>query len=315
MPTVFTRYVTWVSRGKRNHGSSAFDITPPLIGDAVTQYAGYAPPALSWTDMHGNHDANFAFWSVTGASDGPQVFTDNQVSAHVGTSPIHATAWYIPAGGPSFSRELTGIIIDAFDVGLGAFVDDDFVDVTSDPSLTTQANDEGFVPTGAAEDVEARTPVHADPFTHWLVIPANGEKVTYRDVFAAVKTDAFAFAFYQPTKIDLSYRPPDEILSVEYTAGVANDGLGYQFPRGSGGPGRPVPPQGPLFVRQLTAGLALADLGSVVDAELRGALSRIATAQIESSARNIVLSIERRERAALAVNGEPGPAAIPEPIA
>src|SRR5579862_2431209 len=129
MPNVHTRYVTWVSRGKRHHGSAAIDITTPT--DSILQSGGdyqpWAASQISWNDSSGQQTGYFAFWSFTGTADGSLVSTAASPKVNVGNDAINAIAWYIPAGdgggGP-------GLFIDAFDVDIGNFVDDDFVTVT-----------------------------------------------------------------------------------------------------------------------------------------------------------------------------------------
>ncbi|MDB5069980.1 MAG: hypothetical protein JWM87_1091 [Candidatus Eremiobacteraeota bacterium] len=304
MPKVYTRYVTWISRGKRHHGSAAIDLTPPLPpGDPATTWPLFANPSAMWSDMDGDHTAKFAFWSITGAKNGAYVSTNDSILIAVGKSDIHATAWYIPEGGGGDGGP--GLTIDAFDTYQGTFVDDDFVDVVTDPSLTSQANNEGWVPTAAAEDVRAYDQLastHA-PFVNWLVIPAGGEMVMVRDLDAAAQSSAIAFAFYLPTHERAPHGgsgfhlvdPPARSTWVSW--GVMVDGGG---PTGNG----PVDPLGPLYQR-LAAGFALAETVSLVEHHLRGPLSLIATGQIESAARHITRAIEARAHQPVArdVNG------------
>jgi hypothetical protein len=299
MPTAYTRYVTWISRGKRHHGSTSMDVIPPIANDPKTMFSSFAAPSMGWNDMNGDlQTGKFAFWSVTGASDGPFVSTQNTVHAGVGSSDIHATAWYIPEGGGGPGGP--GLTIDAFDVALGNFVDDDFVDVVSDPALTLQANNDGFVPTVSAEDVRSYTAIHSVPFEDWTVIPMpDGETVSARDLEAAPNTSAIAFAFYQPAKKGSSGRRFDVTVPSESTWvswGVMVDGGG---PTGRG----PVDPWGPL-IRQLAAGLALADAVSMVERDLRAPLADLAARQVESSARNIARSIELHAEQPLAIGAQ-----------
>jgi hypothetical protein len=93
-----------------------------------------------------------------------------------------------------------GLLIDAFDVDLGDFSDADFVDVISDPTLTAAANEEGFVPTGSAnEDVRAYMNVDGVvPFTDWeMFMPDAGVTATRRDLIGQKAHNTVAFAFYQ----------------------------------------------------------------------------------------------------------------------
>src|SRR5881227_3076456 len=81
MPKAFTRVVTWISRGKRRHGSAVDDIVPPQhsnMSAGDTFQPNWAAPSISWVDgNHRSHTANFAFWSVTGGIGGAIVTTQN----------------------------------------------------------------------------------------------------------------------------------------------------------------------------------------------------------------------------------------------
>src|SRR5690348_836037 len=125
MPTVHTRYVTWLSRGRRGHGTAAADIVPPLATAAANggTYQAWASPSIAWDG--GQHTASFAFWSVTGGADGAFVTTDPSLSVPVANGDVAATAWYLPGGGGGGNGG-PGVFVDAFDVNLGTFVDDDF---------------------------------------------------------------------------------------------------------------------------------------------------------------------------------------------
>jgi hypothetical protein len=285
MPTAHTRYVTWISRGKRHHGSSAADITTPLTSDPQTMYSEFAPPSMMWSDGNGPHNAKFAFWSVTGAADGPHVTTQNQVHVPVGSTEINATAWYIPEGG---GPGTPGVLIDAFDVGLGNFVDDDFVEVLPDGGLTAGANNDGFVPTAKPEDVRAYTGIHNVPFLDWTVIPdPDNEAVNNRDLQTAVKTNSVAFAFYQqPSGVGQQLNPPNVPAESTWVSfGVMVDGGG---PTGRG----PVDPWNP-FLTQMAAGFALGNAVSKFDKQLQGAISDIASRQITLAAAGLAGQVEK----------------------
>ena len=109
---------------------------------------------------------------------------------------MSAIAWYIPTGGDG----PPGVMIDAFDVNQGNFVDDDFVDFVSDPSMTFVANDEGWVPTASPADIRAFTSIHAVPFADWTVV-LGSEAINDVDLDAAQNTFAVAFAFYKTPSI------------------------------------------------------------------------------------------------------------------
>jgi hypothetical protein len=278
MPNVHTRYVVWESRGYRHkNGSGALDITTPGntgVGDG-SPYAAYAFPEGSWTDLNGPHTAYFAFWSVVGGASGPMFSTDPDLTVTAGSSDMQATAWYIEGGGGGGPA----LLIDAFDVDIGDFVLDDFVNVVTDPSLTAEANLDGIVPTTTTtEDVRAYTSIRAVPFDQWLVVEGT-EPVTAEDLSGVQDTTAIAFAMYQSTG-GVVVPPIPNIADVTWVSwGVTVDGGGLT---GRG----PVPPWNP-FVRELAAGLALADSAATVDQSLRSAVLRLAADQVKLAAGNI----------------------------
>jgi hypothetical protein len=280
MPSVHTRYVTWVSRRRRHHGGTAEDLVAPLTTTAASggAYQAWAPPVISWNGHE--HTAAFAFWSTTGGSDGAFVSTDPSLTVPIGGGDVAATAWYLPGGG---NGNGPGIDIDAFDVNLGDFVDDDFVDVVSDPSLTAAANEDGWVPTNSAQDVRAYGSIHAVPFAEWTVV-AGSENVSYVDLQAAAQSYAVAFAFYQsPVRHLGPLRQYEEGTWVSW--GVKVDAGG---PTGHG----PVPPWTP-FIRELAAGFALAETATQLHPELRANVLRLAAEQVQGAAKRITGAMER----------------------
>src|SRR5882672_2616962 len=112
MPNIHMRYVTWVSRGKRHHGSTAIDIDTPVdtSGQSGGEYQPFAASQISWNDQNGAETAYFAFWSFTGTSDGSLVSVEHSPKVGIGDGPINATAWYIPGGG--IGNGQPGVIID-----------------------------------------------------------------------------------------------------------------------------------------------------------------------------------------------------------
>jgi hypothetical protein len=291
MPNAYTHYVTWISRGRRHHGSASAEITPPpppsVLTAGDTFQPTWAPPTLpgpASTTLY------FAFWSVTGGTNGAYISTANTPpSATAGSSDITATAWYIPEGGTGTPGG-PGVLIDAFDVSIGNFVDDDFVTVQPDDAshtLTAQANNDGFVPTTAAEDIQAYNslPIEGVPFSTWNVF-VGSESVTNRDLNPTVNSSAVAFAFYQAPASSGPVKPP-HLSAAEWTwvsYGVMVDGGG---PTGRG----PVDPWNP-YLRQLAAGLAMADVASKVDAKLRGDVLALAAKQVTLAAANISKQIQ-----------------------
>jgi len=286
MPTVHTHYVTYVRGHRRRHaGAVSADIITPLTSTVTDPgtYQALASPFLPWTDGNGQQqNVSFAFWSVTGAADGPSVTTNQSLAVNVDSSDVVATAWYIPTGGGGNGGP--GVIIDAFDVNQGTFVDDDFVTVSPDANLTFAANDDGWVPTTKTEDVNAFTAIHAVPFADWTVF-AGTETVVNEDLKAGATTSAVAFAFYLSPQSPLPHKFNPEAEGTWVSWGVMVDGGG---PTGRG----PVPPWNP-FLRELAAGLALAEAGQLLRPQSRAAALRIAATQVKAAAASIAEHMQK----------------------
>ena len=182
-------------------------------------------PSIEWTDEHGKHAADFAFWSVVGAQGGASVTTDQSLDVTVGSSEMQAAAWYLPAGGngnggPAF-------YIDAFDVNEGRFFNEDFVTVSPDASLAANANETGVVPTESAEEITAVESIEGVPFLDWteFVQPAP-EVLTGEELRAEADTTAVAFAFYQTPASAEPHRPSQSEIATWVSWGVKVDGGG-----------------------------------------------------------------------------------------
>jgi hypothetical protein len=276
--------------GRRLHpGSATEDIVMPLSTVTPTggMYQAWASPMISWTDAGGPHSANFAFWAVTGAADGPSMSVHQSLSVTVGATDVQAVAWYLPTGG-SGNGDGRALYIDAFDVNEGRFFDEDFVSVTSNPALSANANETGVVPTTSAADVQAFGSVAGVPFLDWTeFVQPDPLVVTSQNLHADAGTNVIAFAFYQTP---VTTRPPigSVVVPSEGTWvswGVMVDGGG---PTGHG----PVGPWDP-FVRQLAVGLALAEASQMVDDSLRAEVGKIAATQVQLAARNITGAIQK----------------------
>lgn len=186
MPNVSIKYVFWGRGGKRRHGGIA---TEPVPDEMLT-----------------NGKAQVLFWSVVGAAGGPIVsFAQGIPSFSVGTIDIIATAFCI--AGDGLPQDLA--YIDAFNIDTGLFLDDDFVSIykdkdeteaSKDQFLSTQANDDGTVPTKKPEFVLADILVPKEGFQYWKVF---GGSVTSKNIELKTTPEskgAIAFAFYQQPK-------------------------------------------------------------------------------------------------------------------
>jgi len=283
MPNASSHFVTWISRGKRHHGSAYQDIGPSSnsnLATGDTYQPQWAPPSLDWTDTDADgkvvtHHGVFAFWSIAGGANGGVVdFNQLAQGVPVGGNNITASAIYIEVGGGTNGGP--GVTIDAFDVNQGTFVDDDFVTVSPDSSLTAGANNDGWVPSASAESVNAFGSIHAVPFSDWHVF-LGMEMVNGTTLNVAAQSSAVAFAFY---KTPVSSRPPGinrqfaESVWVSY--GVMVDGGG---PTGGG----PVDPWGP-YVMELAAGLMLAEAAKKVSPDLKSSVMALAAKQVSLAA-------------------------------
>jgi hypothetical protein len=201
MPNVNTHYVKYVPGRRRRQGSASSNLgEQPGSSNVVTgsSLQLWAPHQISWEDSRGSHSAGFAFWSVTGDADGSFVDQDSipERQVHIGNSEVNAIAWYVERG---VGEGRSGIIIDAFDVDRGKFRLDDFVIVGPDHSLTPNANEEGFVPTDSAENIEAYNRIPEVPFYDWKVMGSEvADPLEYNQtVNANAHSSAIAFAFYR----------------------------------------------------------------------------------------------------------------------
>ena len=280
MPTVHTRYVTYNRLGGRrlHAGTATDDIVAPLATvtpDGGT-YQAWAPPSISWTDSQGMRSANFAFWSVVGAAGGASVTTGQSLSSTVDGSDVQAVAWYLPSGGNGGGP---AVYIDAFDVNQGRFFDEDFVAITPDAALSANANETGVVPTTSAEDIRALSSIETVPFLDWteFVSPVP-QMISNENLHADANSTAVAFAFYQTVMVS-PRRPSRDELGTWVSYGVTVDAGG---PTGHG----PVPPWSPLL-RQLAAGLALADAASLVAVEFQDAVRKLAADQVALASNQI----------------------------
>lgn len=171
MPIVSVYYKMVVPSGHHRQPRNTGGVTT-LASEAPTNIYPSNPVPVVYSPLlpygGGVGNAHLMFWSVVDGSNG-QVFPAAPLSYPVGTNPITVTAWYFPVSGPGGSGG-PEIIDDAFSANLGDFIDDTFVNVTSDPSLTSDANVVGVVPTAEAETLVAMSSVSStkEPFAKWM---------------------------------------------------------------------------------------------------------------------------------------------------
>lgn len=232
-------------------GGSSFE---SLAGTFVNATASVVP------------DAQFVFWS---ASDGGNGQTTASTTIHqlVGSGSLAVTAWYLPVGGDG-PPGASGYLLDAFSVAHGDFIDDTFVDVTSDASLTSDANVVGWVPTVRTQTLEAHGSVSStsESFERWIGIPAADRSAT-----ALEGASGFGIASYRKAEIVIPvFQVPKEGWLV--FGGIAVDGGGFVIPIGGGGGGGPVGPWGPFmerFSRAYAAGALAAGISGAAGKDIQ----------------------------------------------
>ena len=218
----------------------------------------------------GTGNAQLMFWSVVDGTSG-QVFPAGPLNYIVQTNPVTITAWYFPISGPS-SPGGPEIIDDAFSANLGDFIDDTFVDVTSDPSLTSDANVVGVVPTTEAETLVAHSSVVStpEPFKEWIR-SWNATPVSGTSLNVPKNTVGMAVAIYQSP-------PPPPSGGVPINIVAYNPWWWIETWWGHG------PDSGPEGVRDFAVAMELAASASRATPKLRGELIDAALQQAKVGA-------------------------------
>jgi len=191
-------------------------------------------------------DAQFVFWSASDGSGG-QTTPSTSVHQQVGSTALAVTAWYLPVGGNGVPGA-SGYLLDAFSVAHGDFIDDTFVDVTSDATLTSDANVIGWVPTARTQTLVAHGSVQStgESFEQWIGIPAVDKTAT-----ASEGASGFAIASYRKSALQIPSVNEREGWLI--FGGIAVDGGGFVIPIGGGHGGGPVGPWGPFIDRVVRA--------------------------------------------------------------
>jgi len=295
MPDVIVQYMLYVRsdhhRQPRNE-SAEVELNAPSGGNIT---GPYAPPYFQQLP-YGNGTAEMLFWSVTDGTQGsthPPVQVPDQFTVHVGDVPLIITAWYFPLGGSGPNGEETAIIDDAFSANKGNFIDDTFVKVTSDPSLTNDANVVGDVPTTKRpETLQASASVASttEPFSKWVSYDAgtpNGDKL-----HVPARASGLAIAIYEavaskPTGIQHPYGWDTTYVGV--IGQIAIDGRGAVVVNN-------VPiwvgPVGPLAVSLARASLVAAASKGIPEKEGKE-VRRLANIAALQSIRHAIPQIEK----------------------
>jgi hypothetical protein len=239
VPNVTTQYRMFVPRRTRiGGGGAAIDLVPASINFVSGDTHATAPETI---DLHypnpdsPNAPANFAFWSVTGSSDGEYTSrpgtSGNPVTVHTDSGPVTMTAWYIFAGGgggpggPGTDELET----DAFLVDQNPFVEPTPIASVAPPAAWDPTDVQEFVFTDdQACQVTARDSV-VDPAQHfetWYAL--EGDSTPAGDVLDVPQGDnGIAVATYRiPPHVKHTFPGTGKEIGGTLVGGVARDGGG-----------------------------------------------------------------------------------------
>jgi hypothetical protein len=209
---VTVEYLTWSSRkARRHHTAGQENVVFPPLSVSSTDHFG-VPPTLPLKNKNNTQFYDFRFGTVSGADDGLVLFgpkdvdgTDN--SFHVSGDSATVKVWYfLKGGGGGGGNGGAGAQIDAIDEDINDVVDDDFVNVIDNnkkvnAALSAQANNDGFVPTTSAEDIQALgvLPQHQTAvFDKWGIVTDTDVKVLQSpDLPVAAQSSEIALAFFK----------------------------------------------------------------------------------------------------------------------
>jgi hypothetical protein len=221
------------------------------------------------------------FWSLSDGSGG-RTQPAPALTETVGSSPLTLIAWYyLPASGHGNGNGGSAVLIDAYSVQNGNFVDDDFVTVLSDPSLTLSANVDGVVPTGADQSVQAYGQIPTgERFDEWMT-SAGGTSAAGDLLTAPQGSGGLAIATYHRMEIQKPKDVPVEGWRILF--GIVNDAGGFQIPLG-GGPPVPVGPWDPTM-RRLVSALAVHAAAAGLSKAAAGRIQQAAAAEVAEAAK------------------------------
>ncbi len=235
-------------------------------------------PLFPYTYGGGSGMAQLIFWSITDGTNG-QVLPPNPINQTVGSTPLNITAWYFPISGPAGIGE-SAIIDDAFSANAGSFIDDTFVDVTSNPSLTSDANVIGIVPTTTAQTLVAHTTVPStpEPFFKWIL---NGSFMPVGNTTLPVPKDTvgIAIAVYQQSGSRVT---PNIPWYAAYNPWWWIETHGGLVPPGPSDP----------WTREIASAVALSDMASKVSPQVRVSVLESALKQMSVAAASIEKQIK-----------------------
>ena len=258
-------------------------ILEPLRADAARGHPNHWPIPDTLQYPGAPNTVEFFFWSITDGFSGNADGRDREDfwwTASGVSATMTAIAWYGPPhGGGNGPPGPPDIMIDAYSVvagGTGGFLDNDFVTVTSDPSLTDQANQDGWVPTTSAETLQA---VHSIgdtlAFHHWEVQDAG--TVAEVDLTVPAGSTGTAIAVYVPNGVTVN-PPPGPPQFIPQAREIGDPARLLQALSGDQGPLAPLIQRLATndAIRGLAGGLssdAAVEIGKLLDADATAALN------------------------------------------
>jgi hypothetical protein len=284
MTHVETHYRVIVAAGHHRQPRSTatwIEPNPPSMSEQVqgTPYTPYAQEHLAYTDGNGQPAlARFVFWSVTDGTNGLTV-VNQQLHQPVTAGSMTVTAWYVPEGGPGGNGP-TFEFVDAFSDAAGDFVDDTFVTVTSDPSLTHDANVIGEVPTTVAETLQATGSISTgEVFEHWI----GGTPTTDVDQIAAGSTGIAIATYRRPEPLRIPKLGDKYMEAVYILYGIINDAPGLVWVPGHGP--HPVDPGWGTYLERVGRAATVSSLG----AGMRGGaeITKVALAEVAAATKEL----------------------------
>lgn len=206
------------------YGASAYDavLGTPINEVAFPTISFALPPSATVLT------ATFAFWSASTTSNGTTLTSPN-FSQGATAENLTLIAWYfLPAGGDGGGGG-TGELLDAYSVSLGNFINDDFVTVSSDPSLTANANIIGEVPTAVAETVDAFGSIAStsESFIEWVRMAGDGTTASAERLNVPAGANGFAFATYGRHTFNIPKPQVDKSKGVIILDGIIDDSPGH----------------------------------------------------------------------------------------
>lgn len=290
MPHITTNYKMYLPGGHHRQPRNAnAELTLIPSSGGNTPYTPTFVPEVPYPGG-GGALAKLMFWSDTDGTTGiihppapfdiPTAATDRTV-----------TGWYYPAGGGNGPPGPPEIIDDAFSAKTGGFIDDTFVDVTSDPALTANANVVGIIPTVNALTLQAKAnvPSTSEPFSQWIL---NGSLMPVGDdiLNVAQGTEGIAIAVYQKGEFRVPRR--DNYAEFERILwGIINDAPGYVW--GPHGPHPVDPGWGKLIERLVESGGVAALSSGGIEKKLAAQMKGLAAQDAIEAIRQALPGLEK----------------------